>query len=119
MFKYFKPCCSRFISLTFEHVVAGWGLKISVFKSFSNFTGKHLRWSLKACNFIKKRLQPRCFPVKFAKFLRTPFFTEHLRWMLLFLKLFSLAGPKKFFCLPNFDHSCKNQINKIYVHKLE
>ena len=27
---------------------------------------------LKACNFVKKRLQHRCFPVKFAKFLRTP-----------------------------------------------
>ena len=26
----------------------------------------------KACNFIKKRLQRSCFPVKFAKFLRTP-----------------------------------------------
>ena len=36
-----------------------------------------------ASNFIKKRLQHRCFPVKFAKFLRTPFFTEHLRWLLL------------------------------------
>ena len=34
---------------------------------------------LKDCNFIKKRLQHRCFPVKFANFLRTPFFTEHLR----------------------------------------
>ena len=32
----------------------------------------------KACNFVKKKLQHRCFPVKFAKFLRTPFFTEHL-----------------------------------------
>ena len=38
---------------------------------------------LKACNFIKKRLQHRCFPVKFAKLLRTPFFTEHIRWLLL------------------------------------
>ena len=28
---------------------------------------------LKACNFIKKRLQYRCLPVKFAKFYRTPF----------------------------------------------
>ena len=28
--------------------------------------------SLKSWNFIKKRLQDRCFPVKFAKFLRTP-----------------------------------------------
>ena len=38
---------------------------------------------LKACNFFKTRLQHRCFPVKFAKFLRAPFFTEHLRWLLL------------------------------------
>ena len=34
---------------------------------------------LKACSFIKKRLQHRSFPVYIAKFLRTPFFTEHLR----------------------------------------
>ena len=25
-----------------------------------------------ACNFIKNRLQQRCFPIKFAKYLRTP-----------------------------------------------
>ena len=35
---------------------------------------------MEACNFIKKRLQHRCFP---AKFLRTPFFIEHVRWLLL------------------------------------
>ena len=34
-----------------------------------------------ACNFIKKRLKHRPFPVKFAIFLRTPLFTEHLRWL--------------------------------------
>ena len=27
---------------------------------------------LRACNFIKKRFQHRCFPVNIAKFLRTP-----------------------------------------------
>ena len=32
---------------------------------------------------MKKRLQRRGFPVKFAKFLKTPFFTEHLQWLLL------------------------------------
>ena len=37
----------------------------------------------KTCNFIKKRLQLRCFLVKFAKILKTPFFIEHLRWLLL------------------------------------
>ena len=33
---------------------------------------------LQASNFIKKRLQHKCYPVKFVKFLRTAFFTEHL-----------------------------------------
>ena len=37
---------------------------------------------LKARNFIKKRLQHRCFPVKFARLARTPFLTEHIRWLL-------------------------------------
>ena len=31
----------------------------------------------------KKRLWHRCFPVNFAKFLKTPFLTDHLRWLLL------------------------------------
>ena len=60
--------------------------KIGVLTSFVNFTGKHLCWSLflknqQAGAFLlhKKRLQRSCFPVKFAKFLRTPFLTEHLR----------------------------------------
>ena len=35
-------------------------------------------------NFIKKRLQHMCFSVKFAKFLSTPFFTEHLQRVLLY-----------------------------------
>ena len=36
---------------------------------------------LKACKFIKTRLYHRCFPVKFAKFLKTPSFAEYLRWL--------------------------------------
>ena len=35
---------------------------------------------LKACNFIKKRLKYRCFPVNIAKFLRTVFFIGNLLW---------------------------------------
>ena len=35
---------------------------------------------------LKKRLRNRCFPVNFAKLLRTPLFTEHLRWLLLYNK---------------------------------
>ena len=52
--------------------------QIDVLKSFADFTGKHQCWSL-ASNFIKSR----CFPVKSVNFLRTPFFTEHLLWLLL------------------------------------
>ena len=36
-----------------------------------------------ASSFIKKILQQRSFSVKLAKFLRTPYFTEHLQWLLL------------------------------------
>ena len=34
-------------------------------------------------NLLKMRLWHRCFPVNFAKFLRTSFLTERLRWLLL------------------------------------
>ena len=48
----------------------------SLFNKFSD---------LQACCFIKKRFHHKCFPVKFAKFLRTPFLKKHLR--LLHLRL--------------------------------
>ena len=48
---------------------------------FAKFTGKHLCQSfffdkvagLRSATLFKKRLWRRCFPVNFAKFLRTPF----------------------------------------------
>ena len=43
-------------------------------ESFFNKVG-----GLQVCKFIKKRLQHRCFLEKFAKFLRTNNFEEHLR----------------------------------------
>ena len=39
---------------------------------FNKFTG------LRAATLLKKRLWKTCFPVDFAKFLKTPFVTEHL-----------------------------------------
>ena len=55
-------------------------VKKGVLRNFAKFTGKHLCQSLffnkvagASCNVIKKRLWHRCFPVNFAKFLRTPF----------------------------------------------
>ena len=51
---------------------------------------------LKACNFIHKILQHRCFPVKFGKFLRTPLFTEHgcCYVNIAYIKTESSAGEK-------------------------
>ena len=41
------------------------------------------RAGLRPATLLKKMLWHRCFPVNFAKFPRTPFFTEQLRWLLL------------------------------------
>ena len=65
--------------------------KKGVLKNFAKFTEKHLCQSLffnivaglRPATILKKRLWHRCFPVNFVKFLRTSFFTEHLRWLLL------------------------------------
>ena len=62
-----------------------------VLRNFAKFTGKHLCQSLlfnkvagpRPATLLKKRLWRSCFPVNFAKFLRTPFLKEHLWWLLL------------------------------------
>ena len=56
--------------------------KKGVLKNFAKFTGKHLRRSL-FFNKVAGAAWHRCFPVNFAKFLRTPLFTEQLWWLLL------------------------------------
>ena len=57
-----------------------------VLRNFAKFTGNHLCQSQSfrraPANLLKKRLWHRFLPVNFAKFRRTPFFTEHL-WCLL------------------------------------
>ena len=61
-----------------------------VFTSFEKFTGKHLHQSLffnevaglRPVTLLKKRFWHRCFPVNFAKFLRTEFL-QNTSWRLL------------------------------------
>ena len=53
-----------------------------ILRNFAKITGKHLCRRAPA-NLLKKSLWHRCLPVNFAKFLRIPFFTEHVRWLLL------------------------------------
>ena len=60
-------------------------VKKGILKNFANFTGKHLCLSLlQACNFIKKKLQHWCFPVKFTKFLRTSILKNICERLILF-----------------------------------
>ena len=65
-----------------------------VLKNLANFTGKHLFWSL----FLdsKKRLQNRCFSVKFAKFLRTTILKKICERLLLNLSGIPRSSVKRF-----------------------
>ena len=100
---------SLFLAFVYRSICWQMFFKIGVLKNLTNFTGKHLCLSLIfsnvadliCCNFIKKRLQHRFFPSKFAKFLSTPFFTEHLQWLLL-----RLPGPPTL-CPGIFIFSCE------------
>ena len=64
--------------------------KKGVLRNFAKFTGKHMCQSLflnkiaglRPATLLRNRLWHRCFPVNFAKFLRTSFIIEHL-WCLL------------------------------------
>ena len=55
----------------------------SVKNAFLEFSQNSQENNCVRVSFLKKRLWHRCFLVNFAKFLRTFFLTEHLRWLLL------------------------------------
>ena len=52
--------------------------------------------------YFKKRLWHRCIPVNFAKFLRRPFFIEHLLWLC--LSLYFIFQLKISGCLFSWTH---------------
>ena len=64
-----------------EAVARRCSVKTVVLRDFAKFTGMHLCQGLifnkvaglRSATLLKKRLWHRCFPVNFAKFLRTPF----------------------------------------------
>ena len=64
--------------------------KKGALRNLAKFTGKHL-WQSLSATLLKKRLWRRCFPVNFAKFLRTLFLIEHLRWLLLTLEFLKIV----------------------------
>ena len=62
-----------------------------ILRNFARFAGKYLCQSpvfnkvvgLRPATLLKQRFWHRYYLVSFVKFLRTPFFKEHLRWLLL------------------------------------
>ena len=78
-----------------ETVVRRCSVKKLFLEISQNSQGKHLCQrlffnkvaGLRLATLFKKSVRHRCFPVNFVKFLRTLFFTEHLRWLLICLEL--------------------------------
>ena len=75
-------------------------IPINVIKASANVIDSHLTCIINkdrkiqkqppsACNFLKKRLWHRYFPVNFAKFLRTPFLQDTSGRLLLKVKKYS------------------------------
>ena len=77
-------------------------MKKGVLRNFAKFPGKHL-W----VSYLIKRLWHRCFPVNFAKFVRTPFYRTPLDdcfWYILFILIlrkrdFKVSSTKNSFRL--------------------
>ena len=85
--KLFLTCLTKFWIRLFYELLRNshqrCSIKIGVLKNYANFTRKHLYRSLffsglRPAVLIKKRPRHKCFPVNFAKFLRMPFFIEHM-----------------------------------------
>ena len=66
-----NKCENSSISMFLSEAATGDVLKKDVLKNFEKSTGKHLCWSLFLIKLLKKRLQHRCFPMNFAKLIRT------------------------------------------------
>ena len=80
-------------------------LKIS--QNSQGNTRVRVSFFLRPATLFKKRLWHRCFPRNFAKFLRTAFPTEHLRWVILFLTM-----PKKYCMWMNSNFTGNQSWNK-------
>ena len=76
-------------------------MKKGVLRNFTKLTGKHLCQNLffnefaglRPATLLKKKLSHRCFPVNFAKYLRTPFLLNTSGQLLLIVS--SLKQPSK------------------------
>ena len=75
---YFNGFCDYYVLTEDRSSHQSCSRKTPVLESLLNKVAR-----LQACNFIKNRLQSRCFYVNIAKFLRTPILNSICKWLLL------------------------------------
>ena len=82
-------------------------------KKFANFIGKYLCWNqfLRACSFIKKKSQHRCYSVKFAKFLKTPILKNICERLLLYFHF----NSHHHFHYHHFHSHCKMHLYRLRI----
>ena len=61
----------------------------------------------KVCNFIKKETLAQVFPCEFCEIFKNTFFTEHLRWLLLFRRICCTKPNQN----PFLSSKCRGLIN--------
>ena len=71
-------------------------VSMEISQNSQEITCDRVSFLIKLQTLLKKRPWYKCFPVNFMHFLRTHFFTEHLRWLLLYMdrRAISSAIPK-------------------------
>ena len=79
----------------------------------ASFLIKLQAWGLRPSTLLKRLFWHRDFPVNFAKFLRIPFLTEHLRWLLL-----ARQGFWKSLCGSGLDESKSFRVESIQARKV-
>ena len=96
------PCIAVFLWIICRSSHRRCSLRKGVLRNFVKFTGKHLCQSLlfnkvaglRPATSLKKKLWHMCFPINFAKFLRTPFLRNTSGRLLVYLTFHSIQYPK-------------------------
>ena len=99
-------------------------VKKSVLRIFTQFTGKHcarasflIKKGLRPATLLKKRLWHRCFPVNFAKILRTPFLQNTSERLLLYLQFVYFELNSLLYISKNDSFLKKTYLNKSIFHQ--
>ena len=83
------------------------------FRNFAKFIGKYL--CMRPATLVKKRLWHWRFPLNFAKFLKTPFFIEHIWWLLLTIPGVGFQSHFSNQCMSRINHYVCNPCKTHYI----